>query len=483
VAAIGLRAYALTTKSLWFDETYSVFVASLPVERLLVVTAINDAHPPLYYVLLNVWTAFVGTGEAAVRALSLLIGAAAVPVVWGFGRHLVGQNAALVAAGLVALAPGQVAAGQEARMYGLLTLTALLSWWALWTAARPSAGRGPWVGYSLAVAAMLYAHYYGFFVVASQAVYLLWVRPPLTVWKRWVTSGLVVVALLLPWIPALLGQVASGRAWPTFRPPLRPVLLADTMASLVLGRPIFDPMGVDPLHPTAIWALAAAGTVVLAAGVRACRATGRGEALALLLSASVVPLVLAFGVSFKVHVFAPRYLTFALPGLALLTGAALAVQPSRRSAAAMRPLAVAACLVVLGVNAAALARFYRQPRLDVFDWRRVSATLAAAAQPTDAIAFLPGFARIPVNYYFPGPQPRLALDPRTLDPEGPQGPRMSLLVATLADRPRVWIVTVPPIPTSVDTLITALGRRSYGVTQRRDVNMARLILLERGRRR
>jgi hypothetical protein len=59
---------------------------------------------------------------------------------------------------------------------------------------------------------------------------------------------------------------------------------------------------------------------------------------------------------------------------------------------------------------------------------------------------------------------------------------MSLLVTALAQRPRVWIVTVPPVPPSVETLITALGRRSYGVARRQEINMARLILLERGRR-
>lgn len=480
-AAVGLRLFALTGKALWFDETYSVFVGSLPVERLLVVTAINDAHPPLYYLLLNVWMAFLGDGEFAVRALSVLIGAAAVPVVWWCGRGLVGAPAALVAAVLVALAPAQVAAGQEARMYGLLTLTALLSWWALWAAAS---GRRSWLGYILAVAAMLYSHYYGFFVVASQAVYLAAVRAPIATWKRWVAAGLGVVVLLLPWLPAVIGQAASGRAWPTFRPPLRPVLLADTLASLVVGRPIFDPLGVDPLHPAWVWILAVVVAVVVVAGARACVAAGQRDAAVLLVCASVVPLVLAFAVSFRVHVFAPRYLGFAIPALALLLGAAVAGRAPRQRTAAWtwwRQAAAAACVVALGANVVALWHFYRQPRLDVFDWRRVAQTLAADARPDDAIAFLPGFARIPVNYYFRGPQLRVALDPRPLDAESPGGPHMSALVQSLSRHRRVWIVTVPPVPPSVETLATALRRRSYAVARRETVNMARLVLLERRR--
>jgi len=239
-------------------------------------------------------------------------------------------------------------------------------------------------------------------------------------------------------------------------------------------------MGIAPLHPVAVGGLAMAGAVVIVAGIWAARAAGRRDAAALCLCASVVPLVLAFGTSFVVHVFAPRYLIFAMPGVALLVGAAV-MPPGLGRTAWLRVVATVACVVVVAASAASLVRFYQQPRLDVFDWRKVSATLAAEAQPDDAIAFLPGFARIPVNYYFRGRQLRLALDPRALDAEGPRGNRMGLLVTALTERSRVWIVTVPPVPPSVDTLIAALGRRSYRVTLRQDVNMARLILLERRR--
>ena len=474
-AAVALRVYALTAKALWFDETYSVFIASLPIERLLVVTAINDAHPPLYYLLLHLWMPVFGDSELAVRLLSALIGAAVVPVVYLFGRHLVGPTAAVVAAGLVALVPAQIAVAQEARMYGLLSLTALLSWWALWAAAG---GRRSWMAYVLAVAAMLYTHYYGFFVVASQGLYLVWVRAPLTTWKRWVASGFGVILLLIPWVPALLGQVLSGRAWPTFRPPLQPLLLLDTLLSLVVGRPVFDPLGVEVLPAAVAWALAVAAAVVLAAGAKAL-ADRRGS-LALVISASVLPIMLAFGVSYARHVFAPRYLSFALPGVALLLAAG--VIPRAVGRRWPRAAVVAVFAVVVATNVASLARLYRLPRLDVFDWRAVSSVLASASRPDDVIAFLPGFARIPVNYYFRGPQQRLALDPRVLDAEGPTGARMGLLVTALVQQPRVWIVTVPPVPPSVETLIAALGRRSYRVAARQEVNMARLILLERGRR-
>lgn len=471
--AAGLRVATLTSKSLWFDETYSVLVASLPVGRLLAVTAANDAHPPLYYLMLHAWLGLFGDGEGAVRSLSVVISAPIVLLTWLFGRRLVGSAPALVAAAFVAVAPSQVAAGQEARMYGLLSLAALASWWTLWTAVAEGKQKA-WWGYTLVTATLLFAHYYGFFVIASQGVYLLWRRTRAHLWWRWLTAGLGVVILLLPWIPALLQQIASGRAWPTYRPPISVPLLFDTFASLTVGRPVFEVAGDGSLPRWLVWGLAAIVCAAAAAGYRSLRR--ERDAAALLVCAGLVPVILSFAVSYGIHVFAPRYTLFVVPPLALLVSAGLAANgPFRRW---IWPAAVIGLIVMVVMNTFALARFYRQPRLDVFDWRRVSRALAASAQPDDAIVFLPGFARVPVNYYFRGPQLRLALTPDGTDVVGPDAIRMSGVVNVLARHRRVWIVTVPPIPPSVDGLVTAMRQLSYGVKSAQAINMARLLLLE-----
>ncbi len=217
----------------------------------------------------------------------------------------------------------------------------------------------------------------------------------------------------------------------------------------------------------------------VALGATALRSSAiRRGATMLLLCATFGPLALALGVSLVVNVYAPRYMLFIVPPLALLVGAGVSTVAARggRWPAAAAALAMA----VLLPNAIALISYYRQPRLDVFDWRLVSQTLAARAHADDAIVFLPGFARIPVNYYFHGPQPRLALTPQGDDVEGPMGMHMTGVVAFLTRYPRVWILTVPPAPTSVDVLIGALRGKSYAVTDQVAVNMARLVLMERG---
>src|SRR5215510_14596043 len=75
VVAVGLalRFYAIGAKSLWIDETFSIWMATQPLDALWRFTVQLDQHPPLYYALLHFWLA-LGDGEAAVRSFSALWG-------------------------------------------------------------------------------------------------------------------------------------------------------------------------------------------------------------------------------------------------------------------------------------------------------------------------------------------------------------------------------------------------------------------------
>jgi len=478
VGAAAVRLHGLADKALWFDETASVFFARMPVGRMLAVLPANDPHPPLYYLLLRGWLAWFGDGEAAVRGLSVMVGVAVVGLTWAFGRRIVGAGPALLAAALVAVAPSQVAAAQEARMYGLLVLTGLASWWALWRAVGTERGSWrAWAVYALATAAMLYSHYYGVFVVASQVAFVAWKGLSAVQWRRaaWAAAG--VGLLFAPWVPSFATQLAGGRAWPAHRSPLTLGALPDALVAMTTGQPLLRAGPVEFEVPGAalLGLVGFAAAVALGAyGLRDARLAR--ERRGLLLAAALGPLVLAFAVSLGVHVFARRYLLVITPFVALLVGAGAAALAGRggwRAAAA----AVGACLV-LAPNVAGTVAFARQPRLDVFDWRLVARTLAAQAADGDAIVLLPGFSRIPLDYYYRGPQPRLALVPDGTDVVADDGARLPAVARRLGAHRRVWLLTAPPVPPAVEALVSALGARGYAVARIEHVNAATLVLLE-----
>jgi len=84
-AAIVLRF--VTRSDLWLDEALSVNIARLPFSDLREALK-HDGAPPLYYVLLHLWTDVFGTSDFAVRALSGVISVATLPLAWFAGRRL-----------------------------------------------------------------------------------------------------------------------------------------------------------------------------------------------------------------------------------------------------------------------------------------------------------------------------------------------------------------------------------------------------------
>ncbi len=117
-----LRFWDLGGRSLWLDEVYSVWRASLETAQMW---QAPDPHPPLYYQLLAPF-ARLGT-EAAVRLPSAMASASAIGIAAALARQIANTQSALLAAALVAVSPLDIWYAQEARMYALLGLLVLVS--------------------------------------------------------------------------------------------------------------------------------------------------------------------------------------------------------------------------------------------------------------------------------------------------------------------------------------------------------------------
>lgn len=137
LAALALRLWGLGSRALLPDEGSSLYYSQLPLATLL--WSLCDPHPPGYYLLLRA-VAALGQGEAWLRLPSALAGALAVPLTWAVARAAIrptaqpGQRwpdqAALLAAALLAFGPLAVWYSQEARAYALLALLSLAMVWA-----------------------------------------------------------------------------------------------------------------------------------------------------------------------------------------------------------------------------------------------------------------------------------------------------------------------------------------------------------------
>lgn len=205
-----LRLPTLAVESLWYDETFTAWLAGLPIDRLFAAT-LGDVHPPTWYLLEWAMVHSLGNSPFVLRLISALAGIALVPAVWRLARAFnLSQEAQQSAAQLTAVAPFAVYYSQEARAYSLIyLLTAVATiavlerrWWLL----------------ILSATFALYLHNLTVFYIAALA----WLalhhhqRPDWRMLLSFATVGI----LWLPWVIwGLSGQVGDVQDGFWVRPP------------------------------------------------------------------------------------------------------------------------------------------------------------------------------------------------------------------------------------------------------------------------
>lgn len=218
IVGVGIRAYEITARSLWFDEAFSWRLAEFPFTEMIA-RDIQDVHPPLYYVLLKGWGTVFGTSLLSLRLFSVFF--AGATIVMGYVFTLSAwrsRSLALVAATFIAVSAWQIPFAWEARMYTQGGFFALLSSWMLLMAVREQPQKlSWWLGYSASAAALAYTHYFAFFTLAAQAVfvigYMIWqtkgrLGELFQMRFTWyaIASGMVALLLYAPWVPIFIQQ-------------------------------------------------------------------------------------------------------------------------------------------------------------------------------------------------------------------------------------------------------------------------------------
>jgi 4-amino-4-deoxy-L-arabinose transferase-like glycosyltransferase len=295
--AAALRLATLGLQSFWYDESYTAAIAVQASLGDVLASAWDlETTPPTYYLLLWLWQELAGESDVALRLLSALAGIATVPIAYALGARLHSARAGLIAAALTATSPLLLTFSQENRPYALLALIGAASMLLLLRAVeRPRAGR--LAAWAAVCAAGIAVHYFAAFVVAPQAVWLLWStrrgRGRVGPGARHATpgpllacAGVGVAALALA--PAALHQQAEGGTdWITGAPLAERV--EDVGHQFVKGI-VYPP---SPLLGYLAIALVATGIVMLAVRLRGARLRAAVVALGIGAAAMALPLLVS----------------------------------------------------------------------------------------------------------------------------------------------------------------------------------------------
>ena len=117
--ALALRVWDLSARSLWFDEAGEYWVATAPLSQLAHFVSVGSGDPPLYSFLLHFWMK-LGTGEAWLRALSVLASLAGVAGLMVLGSRVGGFVTAVIAGLLAAINPADIRYAQDVGQYALM---------------------------------------------------------------------------------------------------------------------------------------------------------------------------------------------------------------------------------------------------------------------------------------------------------------------------------------------------------------------------
>ncbi len=298
-----------------------------------------DTHPPLHYLLLRPWSWVFGSGNVALRSLSLVLGAGTVVISGAAAKVLAGRWAGLAAAAFVAVSPALQREEPVARQYALVAFgAAVVTWGLARMCVDEDPRRGAWAAVGGAV--LVAWSQTGSGIMVGLAVV---VAGGLLPAERWSTGRAALVGpavalgLLAPaWVllhPGQAGNV-SDLEWIQV-PGVRDVL---SMVSWVLpgpdGRWVSEHVVLRSLIPAALIATLATW------------AAGRRRAIVAIV-ALVVPLVFFVVVS---HLWAPilikRVVMWAVPPLAVLV--AVAMRPLRGRGVSSRVATGAVVVLMLG---------------------------------------------------------------------------------------------------------------------------------------
>jgi uncharacterized membrane protein len=444
-----------------------------------------DHHPPLYYVLLRRWIGWFGDTPAALRSLSAVAGALAIPPFALAARRLAGARAGIIAAFLLAISPFQLRYAQETRMYSVLTLcvaVVFLSLAFLLTTPRSAAvasTRKWWLLLAIAEAAAMLTHNTATILVPlalNGAVVPLWLaqrrrdggalegvaRPGFLV--AWLASQAVALLLWSPWAWPFLQQarVVANDFW-IAPPDLWTVWLA--LGSLTFAHlPAWMPQR-DYLAWLAL--------LLVVWGVWQWR---RHAALTwILLALWLIPPSVELLASVRRPIFYDRTLIWTTLPLYLLIALGMVApnlyrvqwNPVWQRGWSFLMLAVVSALCGLGV----WNYFMDFPKER---WDQAASFVATEAQPNALILFHASWAELPFDYHYPPGAPALARHgvPADLFDAGTLEPPMQLedvprVLELIEGHREVWLVYAHWWYTDPDALlIGALANHREIVEQR-----------------
>jgi mannosyltransferase len=232
VSLIGasLRFYNLGAKSLWFDELAQVTISKTIIHDLslpqmgFLQGMWWELSPPLDYFITHFMLVF-GSSEWILRLPAAIFGVLSILAIFLLAKELFGVPVGLISAFLLSISPMHIWYSQEVRVYSLFMFLTILSFLFFYQITKKD-NIWYWIPLTITNLALIYTHYFGFFVILIQGIYLLlrFFRNRNTATKRislqnknlktlliYIISFQIALLFFIPWLDIFRFQTSDFR--------------------------------------------------------------------------------------------------------------------------------------------------------------------------------------------------------------------------------------------------------------------------------
>ncbi|MCX6706195.1 MAG: glycosyltransferase family 39 protein, partial [Candidatus Woesebacteria bacterium] len=387
VFAFLLRVISLN-QSFWLDEaTSGLVVRNFSLIGIITKFSPGDFHPPLYYLILKIWSYIFGTNEIALRFPSIIFGLLTVYLVYRIallitvhpalpaGRR--SQFTAIIAALLLATSGLHVYYSQEARMYSLVTLLiSLLVYLFL---------KKKWLIFSIILMLVGLTDYPALLIIP-----VFWILAKKD-WKKLAISHLPLAVGFFLWLPVFYRQLSIGfsineSAWSNLLGTFSFKNFALIPVKFILGRISFDDKYI--YASVVLVAVFLFGYLILKS--TRLKSTRRVDSIIWLWL--VVPIFLGMIISFRLSIFSYFRFLFCLPAFYLLVAVGLEKLKPKISNILI--------IVLVGMNLTFSGIYLFTPRFQREGWRGLTSFIKNESEGNTAVTLFVADSNMEAYKYY-----------------------------------------------------------------------------------
>lgn len=397
--AILLRL-PLLDSSFWLDEAAQAIESTQPLSQLA--KMVEDFQPPLMTILVH-FLLFFSRAEWWLR-----LGGALVPgiiTVWAtyqIGKKMFGQRAGIAASALLATSSFHIFYSQELRPYAMPAMFASISWWVIyeWKKA-PKNSHFYFLSFLILSICGMYSSYMYLFLLLSQLSYVFFTEPKLR--RQVVAIGIGSGIAFMPWLPVFFNQLRAGQLLQIQLPGWKNIVGFDQVKSLglIVSKFVFGVVHVEiNLFFGIVMFALTTGFIYLFVRYKFVITSKKFWLVCFWL---LLPIFLAWLISFFIPILQPKRVLFCLPALYLFIAGL--IFPTKEKIPAWQYLLFA---LLLSINIFSTVSYYLVPKYQREDWRSLHEEITTKYPHSSIVVFSFPEAFAPWRWYDNGVYPVFA---------------------------------------------------------------------------